>query len=163
MKIAALAGGVGGAKFIDGLSKVLNPSELSVIVNTGDDFIHYGLHISPDLDTITYTLGGMANPTSGWGRLEDTYNMISSLEVLGGQTWFLIGDKDLAVHLERTRLLVDKNHGRIESEEFGVDVCLIARFREGGFEQFAQDLQNMTRGSVQAIIIESNANTIMPV
>ena len=105
MKIAALAGGVGGAKFIDGLSKVLNPSELSVIVNTGDDFIHYGLHISPDLDTIAYTLGGMANPSSGWGRLEETYNMISSLEVLGGQTWFLLGDKDLAVHLERTRLL----------------------------------------------------------
>ena len=105
MKITALAGGVGGAKLIDGLSRVLNPSELSVIVNTGDDFIHYGLHISPDLDTITYTLGGMANPFSGWGRFEETYNMISSLEVLGGQTWFLLGDKDLAVHLERTRLL----------------------------------------------------------
>jgi LPPG:FO 2-phospho-L-lactate transferase len=105
MKIVTLAGGVGGAKLAEGLAQVLQPNELTIIVNTGDDFSHYGLNISPDLDTICYTLAGIANRKTGWGRSGDTYNMLHTLGELGGETWFLLGDKDLALHLERTRLL----------------------------------------------------------
>jgi LPPG:FO 2-phospho-L-lactate transferase len=105
MKITALAGGVGGAKFAHGLSRILEPEDLTVIVNTGDDFVHLGLYICPDLDTVCYTLGDMANPVTGWGRAEETWNSITSLEDLGGPGWFRLGDKDLGTHLERTRRL----------------------------------------------------------
>jgi len=105
MKIVALAGGVGGAKLADGLAQLLPPKDLTIIVNTGDDFEHLGLSISPDLDTVCYTLAGLANPETGWGRSGDTYHLMKSLAVLGGETWFRLGDQDLATHLERTRRL----------------------------------------------------------
>lgn len=103
--IVALSGGVGGAKLADGLLRVLPPDTLSVIVNTGDDFRHLGLHISPDVDTALYTLGGLANPETGWGRRDETWNFMRALEVLGGETWFRLGDGDLAMHVERSRRL----------------------------------------------------------
>lgn len=105
MKIVALAGGVGGAKLADGLAHILPPEDLTIVVNTADDFKHLGLSISPDLDTISYTLAGLANPKTGWGRGGETHNFLSALSVLGGETWFRLGDKDLATHIERTRRL----------------------------------------------------------
>jgi len=105
VKIVALAGGVGGAKFAHGLAQVLPPQDLSVIVNTGDDFEHYGLYICPDLDTVCYTLAGLANPETGWGRVHETWNVIESAAKLGGPAWFRLGDRDLGTHLERTRRL----------------------------------------------------------
>lgn len=105
MKVVALAGGVGGAKLVDGLAGVLPPEDLSVIVNTGDDFEHLGLTICPDLDTVTYTLAGLANPDTGWGRRDESWSFLDALRTLGGPTWFKIGDRDLALHIERTRRL----------------------------------------------------------
>jgi LPPG:FO 2-phospho-L-lactate transferase len=105
MKITALAGGVGGAKLAHGLAQILPPENLTVIVNTGDDFEHLGLYICPDLDTVCYTLAGLANPETGWGRVDETWNAISNVEKLGGPSWFRLGDQDLATHLERTRRL----------------------------------------------------------
>ena len=105
MKIAALAGGVGGAKLAHGLAHILPPEDLTVIVNTGDDFEHYGLCICPDLDTVCYTLAGLANPETGWGRVGETWNVIENASALGGPDWFRLGDKDLGTHLERTRRL----------------------------------------------------------
>ena len=105
MRVAALAGGVGGAKLVDGLAQLLSPEEFSVIVNTGDDFQLFGLHISPDLDTICYTLAGTANPETGWGRAGESWQCLEELRQLGAPTWFRLGDRDLATHLERTRRL----------------------------------------------------------
>jgi len=105
MKVTALAGGVGGAKLAHGLAQVLAPEALSVIVNTGDDFVHLGLHISPDLDTVMYTLGGLANAETGWGLAGETWSFMEALERLGGATWFRLGDRDLATHVERSRRL----------------------------------------------------------
>lgn len=104
-KIVALAGGVGGAKFADGLRGVVLPSNLTVIVNVGDDFEHLGLKICPDLDTVCYTLAGIANPQTGWGLKEETFFALESLKALGGPDWFHVGDRDLGTHLERTRRL----------------------------------------------------------
>jgi LPPG:FO 2-phospho-L-lactate transferase len=105
MKIAALAGGVGGAKLAHGLAQALSPEDLTVIVNTGDDFEHLGLYISPDLDTVCYTLAGLANPETGWGRADETWDAIANVKRLGGPAWFRLGDRDLGTHLERTRRL----------------------------------------------------------
>ena len=105
MKVVALAGGVGGAKLVDGLARVLPSEHLTVIVNTGDDFEHVGLTICPDLDTVVYTLAGVANPQTGWGRAGETWSFLETLGELGGPTWFRLGDKDLALHVERTRKL----------------------------------------------------------
>ncbi len=105
MRIVALAGGVGGAKMAHGLAEILAPEELTIIVNTGDDFEHLGLHVSPDLDTVCYTLAGMASTKTGWGRRHESWNALISLEQLGGPSWFQLGDRDLATHLERTRRL----------------------------------------------------------
>jgi LPPG:FO 2-phospho-L-lactate transferase len=105
MKIAALAGGVGGAKLAQGLSEILDPGELTVVVNTGDDAIMYGLYICPDLDTVCYTLAGMSNPVTGWGIKDDTFHTIEALDKNGCPAWFRLGDQDLATHLERTRRL----------------------------------------------------------
>ncbi len=105
MKITALAGGVGGAKLADGLNQVLPPGDLSIIVNTGDDFDHYGLRICPDLDTVCYTLADLANAETGWGLQGDTFFALEAAAGLGGPEWFRIGDRDLGTHLERTRLL----------------------------------------------------------
>jgi LPPG:FO 2-phospho-L-lactate transferase len=103
MKIVALAGGVGGAKLAHGLAQILPPEDLTIIVNTGDDFEHYGLYISPDLDTVCYTLAGLANPETGWGRVDETWGAIENAKRLGGPDWFNLGDQDLGTHLERTR------------------------------------------------------------
>jgi LPPG:FO 2-phospho-L-lactate transferase len=105
MKIVALAGGVGGAKLVDGLAQILPADDLTVIVNTGDDFHHWGLKICPDLDTVCYTVAGLANPETGWGRNNETWNVISEISLLNGVDWFKIGDRDLATHIERTERL----------------------------------------------------------
>jgi len=105
MKVVALAGGVGGAKLADGLAQALPPEDLTVVVNTGDDFKHLGLYICPDLDTVCYTLAGIANPVTGWGQSDETWNALDALGALGGPTWFRLGDRDLGIHLERTRRL----------------------------------------------------------
>ena len=105
MKIVAFAGGVGGAKLAHGLAQILPPQDLTVIVNTGDDFEHYGLYICPDLDTVCYTLAGLANPETGWGRVNETWNVIENAAKLGGPRWFNLGDQDLGTHLERSRRL----------------------------------------------------------
>lgn len=104
-KIVALAGGVGGAKLAYGLYHLVPPENLTVIVNTGDDFEHIGLHISPDLDTVMYTLAGVANPTTGWGVKDESWNMMAALARYGGPTWFQLGDRDLATHLLRSQWL----------------------------------------------------------
>jgi len=103
--VVALSGGVGGAKLVLGLYRVLPPDTLTVVANTGDDFEHLGLSISPDLDTLLYTLSGQDNPELGWGRRGETWNFMAALERLGGETWFRLGDGDLATHVERTRRL----------------------------------------------------------
>jgi len=103
--VVALAGGVGGAKLADGLAQVLPSENLTIVVNTGDDFEHLGLYISPDLDTVCYTLAGLANPKTGWGRADETFHALENVRRLGGPDWFALGDRDLGTHLERTRRL----------------------------------------------------------
>ena len=103
--VLALSGGVGGAKLALGLYRTLPPDTLTIIANTGDDFEHLGLRVSPDLDTLLYTLSGQDNPELGWGRRGETWTFMEALEALGGQTWFRLGDGDLATHVERTRRL----------------------------------------------------------
>lgn len=105
IRVVALSGGVGGAKLLRGLYRVLPPGTLAALVNTGDDFVHLGFHISPDIDTALYTLGGLAHPEQGWGRRDETWNFMAALEAIGGETWFRLGDRDLALHAERTRRL----------------------------------------------------------
>ena len=104
-EVLALSGGIGGAKLALGLSRVLPDGSLIVVANTADDFEHLGLNISPDLDTLMYTLAGLDNPEAGWGRGNETWTFMSVLASLGGETWFKLGDGDLAVHVERTRRL----------------------------------------------------------
>jgi len=104
-RILAITGGVGGAKLALGLAKRLEPHEVLFAVNTGDDFTHLGLEIAPDLDTLTYTLAGLANPELGWGRGDESWNALETLGQLGGETWFRLGDRDLALHLRRTSML----------------------------------------------------------
>jgi LPPG:FO 2-phospho-L-lactate transferase len=103
--IIALSGGVGGAKLALGLSRIMPPENLLVVVNTGDDFEHLGLSISPDIDTVAYTLAGLANREVGWGRHDETWSFMETMEALGGDTWFRLGDRDMALHVERTRRL----------------------------------------------------------
>lgn len=105
LKVVALAGGVGGAKLVLGLDHVLKPGNLSVVVNTGDDFEHFGLKICPDLDTICYTLADLVDTNRGWGLANETYQVSQYLADLDAPGWFTLGDKDIAVHMERTRLL----------------------------------------------------------
>lgn len=104
-QVLALSGGIGGAKLALGLARVLPPGTLTVVANTADDLEHLGLHISPDLDTLTYTLAGIDNPETGWGRRNETWSFMSALAELDGETWFKLGDRDLALHVERTRRL----------------------------------------------------------
>lgn len=104
MKIVALAGGVGGAKLADGLQRVVGAA-LTVVVNTGDDFELHGLHISPDLDTVMYTLAGIANPETGWGIVGDTFSNLGMMARYGADDWFRLGDFDLATHILRTQIL----------------------------------------------------------
>ncbi len=100
-----MCGGIGGAKLALGLARALGPGELTILVNTGDDFEHLGLRISPDIDTVLYTLGGVADPERGWGRADETWSFMSAVRQLGGEMWFQLGDRDLAMHVERTRYL----------------------------------------------------------
>ena len=103
--VVALSGGIGGAKLALGLSRILPADNLLVVANVGDDFEHLGLHISPDLDTVMYTLAGIANPDTGWGLKDETWNFMAAVKRLGGPTWFRLGDGDLATHVERSRRL----------------------------------------------------------
>ena len=105
MKVVCFAGGVGGAKLADGLAAILPPEALSIIVNTGDDFEYLSLRISPDLDTVCYTLAGLSNPETGWGIRDETWDTFHAVQALGGADWFRLGNKDLATHLIRTTLL----------------------------------------------------------
>jgi LPPG:FO 2-phospho-L-lactate transferase len=104
-KVAALSGGIGGAKLALGLDRVLPAGALTVVANPGDDFTHLGLHVSPDIDTLLYTLAGLDDPTKGWGRRDETWTFMKAIAALGGESWFLLGDGDLATHVERTRRL----------------------------------------------------------
>jgi len=106
-KIVCLAGGVGGAKLADGLAQIVPPENLTIIVNTGDDFEHFGLKISPDIDTMLYNLSDVAQPEKGWGIHNDTSQVMTALGKLGGDTWFHLGARDLATHLVRTQLMLD--------------------------------------------------------
>jgi len=107
-RVLLLSGGVGGARLARGLAQALpDPAFLSVAVNTADDFTHLGLAICPDLDTVLYTLAGLENPEQGWGRADETWSFMAALAKLGGETWFRLGDKDLALHVFRTRALAE--------------------------------------------------------
>ena len=102
LNVVALAGGVGGAKLAVGLQEVLEPGRLTVVVNTADDFEHWGLQICPDVDTVMYNLAGVHNPELGWGRADETFRTLDTMGQIGGEDWFLLGDQDLPVHLRRT-------------------------------------------------------------
>jgi LPPG:FO 2-phospho-L-lactate transferase len=107
MRVAALAGGTGAAKLLRGLATVVDPSALSVVVNTGDDTEVWGLHVSPDLDSVTYALAGVLDTGRGWGRADETFRCLAAMAAYGAPTWFALGDRDLATHLARTRALRD--------------------------------------------------------
>jgi LPPG:FO 2-phospho-L-lactate transferase len=102
MRIAVLAGGVGGARFVRALTEVVDPRDVTVIANVGDDLEVHGLHVSPDLDTLLYTLSGLGDDERGWGRAGETWNASETIELLGGETWFRLGDRDIGLHLVRT-------------------------------------------------------------
>ena len=114
-KVLALAGGVGGAKLALGLRDILDEESLAIVVNTGDDEEFFGLHVSPDLDTVMYTLGGIANPDTGWGISGETFRSLNRLRQYGADTWFNLGDLDMATHIRRTQLLglyeLEHEHG----------------------------------------------------
>ncbi len=109
MSIVSLAGGVGGAKLAEGFAAIVESGDYTIVVNTADDFDHLGLRICPDLDTVVYTLGGIANPATGWGIVGDTTNVLDAIRNRGGESWFLLGDQDFATHIMRTAGLT---HGR---------------------------------------------------
>lgn len=118
-KVVALSGGIGGAKLALGLAHVLAPDELTVVANVGDDFEHLGLHVSPDIDTLVYTLAGLANPDLGWGRVGETWTFMATLEQLGGPSWFRLGDGDLAMHVMRTHRLAQG----VPLSQITADIC----------------------------------------
>jgi len=105
VKVAALAGGTGAAKLLRGLAQVIDPMDLTIVGNTGDDAEVWGLHVSPDLDTVTYALAGRLDVARGWGLADETFHCLDAMATLGGETWFNLGDRDLALHLWRTRAL----------------------------------------------------------
>ena len=105
MKIVALAGGIGASKLLVGLSRAMDPRELTIIVNTGDDIVMHGLSISPDLDIVTYSLADLVNPETGWGFRDETFRALEQLAVYGRPVWFNLGDRDLATHIHRTAML----------------------------------------------------------
>ena len=111
--VVVLAGGVGAARFLEGVVQVVDPSRVTVIVNTGDDAEFYGLTVSPDVDIVLFTLAGIVEPSQGWGVRDDTFNALDMLDRLGRERWFLLGDRDLAIHIHRTELL---RQGRTPSE-----------------------------------------------
>src|SRR5436309_4421287 len=105
MRIVVLSGGVGGARFVQGLVDVVKPSDVTVVGNVGDDLEVLGLHISPDLDSILYALAGLADEERGWGRADETWRALETVDSLGGEAWFRLGDLDLGLHLVRTQAL----------------------------------------------------------
>jgi LPPG:FO 2-phospho-L-lactate transferase len=107
VNVVLLSGGGGGARFARGLEVILEPGELTVIANVGDDLDILGLHVSPDVDSLLYTLGGLVDPVRGWGRADETWNALESAAGWGGEDWFRLGDRDLGLHLVRTRALCD--------------------------------------------------------
>ena len=113
LRVTALAGGVGASKLLLGLYEAMDPHALTIIVNTGDDIVMHGLKISPDLDIVTYTLAGVVNPTQGWGMRGETFHALKHLGIYGRETWFNLGDRDLATHIHRTALM---NHGKTLSQ-----------------------------------------------
>lgn len=128
-KIAVLSGGVGGARFLEGLIQVVPQKDVVVIGNTGDDEVFYGLHVSPDLDSVMYTLAGVNDEKQGWGLQNETYNTMNQLVMLGNEQWFTLGDKDLATHIHRTQLL---HQGKTLCEitakligKFGLEITLL--------------------------------------
>jgi LPPG:FO 2-phospho-L-lactate transferase len=127
--ITVLAGGVGAAKFLRGLVDVVDPATITVIGNTADDEEFFGLHVSPDLDTVVYTLADVVNPETGWGLAGDSYTLLEQAGKLGMETWFLLGDKDIATHLLRTRLLREGKSlteaTTVVAEAFGVTCRLL--------------------------------------
>ena len=127
MSVLALSGGIGGAKLALGLYRILPPDSLTVVANTGDDFEHLGLSISPDIDTLLYTLAGIDNSEFGWGRRGETWTFMTALESLGGETWFKLGDGDLATHVERTRRLAAGESLSQITEEFRKRLGISAR------------------------------------
>jgi LPPG:FO 2-phospho-L-lactate transferase len=139
LNVLAFAGGVGGAKLVHGLAQALPADQLTVIVNTGDDFEHLGLVICPDLDTVIYTLAGLADPERGWGRADETWNFLHTLQRLGGPTWFRLGDHDLALHVERTRQL---KQGRSLSEVTSA-ICSALDVRVGVFPMSDQAVRTI--------------------
>lgn len=128
-RVVALCGGIGGAKLALGLSRVVAPERLSIIVNTGDDFRHFGLQVCPDLDTVTYTLAGRANPETGWGRAGESWRFMEAVAELGGDTWFRLGDTDLATNAVRTERL-ERGHRLTEisrdiARALGVEAAIL--------------------------------------
>src|SRR5262247_4520769 len=113
MRLVALAGGTGAAKLLRGLDALVEPGALTIIGNTGDDAPVWGLHVSPDLDTVSYTLGGLIDESRGWGLRDETFRTLGEMVRFGEPTWFNLGDRDLATHLHRTRLL---REGRTPTE-----------------------------------------------
>jgi LPPG:FO 2-phospho-L-lactate transferase len=145
--VVALCGGVGGAKLALGLERLIG-ADLTVIVNTGDDFEHLGLHVSPDIDTVIYTLAGLSDLERGWGRADESWKFMEALSELGGETWFRLGDRDLAMHVERTRALL----GGISLTEFTA-----ATARRLGI---AANILPMSDDRVETIVI--TAETALP-
>jgi len=138
--VLALAGGVGGAKLVLGLSSLLSHERLTVVVNTGDDEEFFGLHVSPDIDTVSYNLAGISNIESGWGIEGESFRMLQRLESLGVDTWFKLGDLDLATHVRRTQLL---RSGHTLSDTTGI-IC-----RSMGINQ---EIIPMTDGQVRTVL-----------
>ena len=143
----ALAGGVGGAKLALGLARILPPERLVIVVNTGDDEEFHGLHVSPDLDTMTYTLSGLYNPETGWGIAGDSFETLAMLKRLGSETWFNLGDRDFAMHVRRTEML---RQGMTLSE---VTATLTARL---GIEHLIVPMSNQPVRTV----LETDAGTL---
>ena len=127
IRVLALSGGVGGAKLALGLSRRLGAGELAVLVNTGDDFTHLGLRICPDLDTVLYTLAGVVHPEQGWGRADESFGFMDELRRQGGPDWFLLGDRDLALHVERTRRLAEGERLTAVMAEFALRFGVASR------------------------------------
>lgn len=117
MRVTALAGGVGAARFLEGLVQVVDPADITVVVNTGDDAVFHGLYVSPDVDIVLYTLAGIVDASQGWGIQGDSYATLGMLERLGRDTWFKLGDRDLATHILRTQLMREGwTHSRVTAE-----------------------------------------------
>jgi len=127
-RVTVLTGGVGGAKLVLGLTRVMPPDRITAIINTGDDFRHLGLWVSPDIDTLLYTLSGRSNEERGWGRAGETWNFLEALRSLGGEDWFALGDGDLALHVQRTQRLAKGNTLSTVTDSFARAWGLSTRF-----------------------------------